>query len=123
MTVLNWPASPPPGWAAEYDGALREATRLGKPLLVGFYLDGCVPCKLMDRTTLRSEQVVKALGGFVPVRLNLAAEGDLAARLGVVAAPTYVALDPTETPLGRFEGSADETEFLRFLAAAQARRH
>jgi thiol:disulfide interchange protein DsbD len=116
------PVPPPEGWSEDYAAALREASATGRNVLVDFYLRGCAPCKVMDRTVMTAEPVKKALSEFVPVRLDLAAEGELADRFHVIGAPTYVALSPEGQMLSQATGTLTVEQFVAFLEEAAKRR-
>lgn len=71
-------------WGADFDEGQRVARESGKLLLVHFATSWCGFCKKMENETYRDPQVAKALNeGFVCVRLDAEAVGDLRARLRV----------------------------------------
>ena len=121
IAVLNWPTQPPAGWELDYQAALAKAKAEGKPLLVAFSLEGCPPCRQMERTTLRDEAVVQEVEHFVAVRVDALEAADLSARLGVQETPTYYVLDNTGAPLGRAVGYLEPDRFITFLREARMR--
>jgi thiol:disulfide interchange protein len=115
------PVPPPEGWSEDYAAALREAAATGRNVLIDFYLRGCAPCRVMDRTVMTAEPVKKALSEFVLVRLDLAAEDQLADRFQVVGAPTYVVLNPEGRMLSQTSGILTVEQFVTFLEQAAGR--
>lgn len=116
------PVPPPEGWSEDYAAALREASVTDRNVLVDFYLRGCAPCQVMDRTVMTAEPVKRALSEFVPVRLDLAAEDQLADRFDVLGAPTYVVLTPEGQMLSQTSGTLTVEQFVAFLEQAAKRR-
>lgn len=105
----------PTNWTTDYTTAVRAAAESRKNLLVAFHLEGCPPCRTMERTVLSSEPVRRAQQDFLSVRVDAAAHPELARRLGVIATPTYVILDPQEKILAQAEGLQSVGEFVNFL--------
>ena len=116
--VVTRPTPPPEGWGSDYGAALEQAAGSDRKVICAFYLDGCPPCKVMDRTVLITAEVKEALRGFVPVRVNMAREPELAARFGVIAAPTYVVVGADGRMLAGYVGSATVEQFVEFLKRA-----
>jgi thiol:disulfide interchange protein len=116
--VVTRPTPPPEGWGSDYAAALEEAADSGRKVLCAFYLDGCPPCKVMDRTVLTTAEVKAALHGFVPVRVNLSREPELATRFGAIAAPTYIVVGADGAMLAGHVGPATVEEFVAFLKRA-----
>lgn len=112
------PAAPPPGWEVDLTAAVELAKTSGKKLVLAFHSEGCPPCKAMDRTVLRSEEVQTALRPFVPVRVDAHEAQDVAVRYGVFATPAYVIIQPDGTPIGRADGFISAEQFVVFLSRA-----
>lgn len=88
-------------WLTSLPEALREATNASKPVLVDVGAPWCKACHLMQKTTLKDEDVVEKLAAFVPVHLNIKNPDRpdtkaLMNRLGVVGFPTYLVLYPAQ---------------------------
>ena len=124
FVLYAWNSStsePPQNWGVDYARARASAAAQNKNILVAFYLPGCPPCKLMDRTVLHEDRVIQAQENYISVRVDAGVETDLAARLGVYGTPTYVVLDPQENVLRRIEGVQSTEAFLEFLSAEKPR--
>lgn len=57
-------------WIHDLESGVRKAQLEGKPVILDFYGDWCIPCAEMDRTTFRDPEVVKAMGRFVTIKAD-----------------------------------------------------
>ncbi|HEX5278026.1 MAG TPA: protein-disulfide reductase DsbD [Fluviicoccus sp.] len=55
----------------ELDALLEESRRTGRPLLLDFYADWCVSCKIMDREIFGQAAVQQKLGNWLLVRADI----------------------------------------------------
>lgn len=117
--LVTRPSAGPVGWADDYGAAMSEAVAGNKHVLVAFYMEGCPPCYAMDRTVLPSEAVTSALEQYVPVRLDVDRERELANRFQVIATPTFAVVDAQGRLVARTEGFLPVEEFVRFLGQAR----
>jgi thiol:disulfide interchange protein DsbD len=89
----------------KYDAQLLAAK--GKPVIIDFYADWCIPCKELDAKTFPNATVAKELDRFVRVKADLTnADDPLVQKLtkdySIVGVPTVVLIDSTgKEPAGK----------------------
>jgi thiol:disulfide interchange protein len=87
------------GWHASLAEGLETAARENKPVLIDMWATWCKNCLTMDKTTLASDDVQKALSGYVKIKYQ-AEDADaeparsVLQRLGSSGLPTYAILKP-----------------------------
>jgi thiol:disulfide interchange protein DsbD len=87
------------GWHASLAEGLDAAARENKPVLIDMWATWCKNCLTMDKTTLASEDVHKALAGYVKIKYQ-AEDPDAEPARSVMkklessGLPTYVILKP-----------------------------
>jgi len=87
------------GWHASLAEGLETAARENKPVLIDMWATWCKNCLTMDKTTLASEDVQKALAGYVKIKYQ-AEDPDAEPARSVMkklessGLPTYVILKP-----------------------------
>jgi thioredoxin:protein disulfide reductase len=80
----------------KYDAAAIATT--GKPMIIDFYADWCIPCKELDEKTFSDRAVANELNRFVRVKADLTKPEDpqsqsLTKQYRIVGVPTIVFLD------------------------------
>ncbi len=53
------------------DAAVAEAKSTGRPVMIDFYADWCLPCKELDHRTFRDPRVIAAAKGWVLLKADL----------------------------------------------------
>ncbi|MFL6248611.1 MAG: cytochrome c biogenesis protein CcdA [Thermoanaerobaculia bacterium] len=86
-------------WQKYDTSALAAARASGKPVVIDFYADWCLPCKELDHKTFTDSQVVSELDRFVRVKADLTAAEDattkaLTKQYAILGVPTIVFIDP-----------------------------
>lgn len=114
------PLPTPPNWLTDFEVARGKAAGEGKLILVDFGASWCPACREMTRDVLPDASVAKALDGFVPVKIDVDTERDLAVRFRVDPIPAFIVLDSAGREVHRFEGYRDAREFVAELARARA---
>ena len=102
-------------WRPGYAAALDEARAGNKRTLVYFTASWCGPCQNLKHTTWADKGVEAALRDFVPVKVDVDAERDLATKYHVDAVPTFVVLDPGGASVGQWSGASPPAEFVSEL--------
>ncbi len=85
------------GWTASLSAGLADAKRDNKLVLVDFWATWCKNCLVMDTTTLQDPDVVRAIAGYVKIKLqtedpDAAPNRELLKRIGAVGLPAYAIL-------------------------------
>jgi len=105
--------------AATLDRELAAASANGQWVLVDYYADWCVSCKIMEKTVFGQSQVIEALNGVRLLRLDVTADNDasrqLLERYKVPGPPTLLWLGPdgSERRSHRITGEVDDKGFLQ----------
>ena len=113
-------------WENYSSGSVTLSQPQGKPVVMDFYADWCIPCHELDATTYRDPRVVKALESFRRVKVNLTKEDDAETQkavedFAIEGVPTILFLDPkgNEVKPMRTTGYIGPDEFLLLLKAYQ----
>ena len=121
VTLLRADARSPIAWTAYSEDALARAIAAGRPVLLDFEAEWCLPCREMERTTFRDPAVVRAAAAFATLKVDLTEEDDptaaLRERFGVAGVPTYVLLGPDGQERRRLVGFVSPGEMLTALDA------
>ncbi|HUP64906.1 MAG TPA: cytochrome c biogenesis protein CcdA, partial [Thermoanaerobaculia bacterium] len=94
-----WPRATGPAvqWASYDEASLAAARVQGKPVIIDFYADWCLPCKELDARTFTDSAVVSESSRFVRLKADLTRPGPSTSRLteqyAILGVPTIVFLD------------------------------
>ncbi len=99
---------------------LARARAAGRPLMVRFHAEWCLPCRTLEGQTLSHPTVRKALDPFLHLAVDTDESPEAATWYEVDALPTLLILDVNGTERARFEGLI-ETERLAERLNAVAR--
>ncbi len=107
-------------WAGSYAAAQQRAAQTGKPMILFFTAEWCVPCRIMKRSVWADPRVTAAVNAaFVPVAIDVNDPGVAAtlSRYGVGATPNTVITDSQGNVLRQREGGVSKSDFLEWLEA------
>ncbi len=85
-------------WKRYTPDVLKAALASGKPVVLDFYADWCLPCQEMEAVTYRNAEVIRGLERFEAVKVDLTDAGNeaemaLAERYQVMGIPTLIFFD------------------------------
>lgn len=110
----------PAGWNTNFVATLAEAKTNNRPALVFFTASWCGPCKMMVRSTLTNETVLKALEAFSHVAVDIDEQGPLARVHEISAVPTFKVLTPEGDAVASTSGFQTAEVFASWLTNAAA---
>lgn len=118
-TIDRWRYGEPKDWKTlnwhkDYDQALEEAKRVGKPVLIDFTTDWCGWCRVLERNTFSHPMVWEAMNERVVLcRIDADKEKEIANKYEVLAYPTIIVVDGKGETLIKEEGYKEPKEFYR----------
>lgn len=100
---------------AQLDAALGDAKASGQPLLLDWYADWCISCKVIEREVLTATEVTSQLGGYRLIRFDMtesnAEQRALLDRYKLFGPPAILF----------FDGKGDELADLRVVGEVDAK--
>ena len=109
-------------WRDNLTSAQTEARASNKPVLLYFWAEWCGPCHTMSRTTWSDARVKQAMGAFVPVKIDIDQQPDVARRYSIDAVPRIIALDRAGNIVASREGLIEADAMVQWLAEVTARQ-
>jgi thiol:disulfide interchange protein DsbD len=109
-------------WLRGEAEAAKLSRENGRPLVVDFMADWCLPCKEMDVRVFSHPDVVSQLGAFTLLRVDLTREDDdpslaaIKAKYGVNTLPAVRIVTPQGRIVHRFDTIIDAPTFLQGLS-------
>ncbi len=123
MTQRSDAAPPGVAWKPSLQVALQEAKRTKKPVMVELGAKWCAPCRAMEKNTYTQLSVVRESRKWVPVKIDIEAHPEIAARYGLQNPPLVVFLKSDGTVVSKFTGYADAAGMVKQMQAAYAKTH
>lgn len=108
-------------WAEDIASARELASDSGKPMMLFFTADWCVPCRIMKREVFADSEVMKVLNAkLVPVMIYEDSPGGEAAfsQFNVKGTPITILTDAGGNVLDYAVGGISKAEFMELLAGA-----
>ncbi len=106
------------------DQELNSAIQRGKPALIDFYADWCIPCKEMDRITFSHEDVIDRSKSYTMIKVDLSREKgefekNVQQQFRIKGVPTYlfISSEGKEKTDLRSTGFEKPEEFVKRLEA------
>ena len=102
-------------WRTDFAAATEEARREKKPVFAYFTAVWCAPCQTLAHTTWADRDVEATLRDYVPVKIDIDRNRELAEKYGVQAVPTFAVLGSDGQPVRQTDGALPPEDFLRWL--------
>ncbi len=97
-----------------FEKALEEAKTQKKVVFVDFYTTWCAPCKILDRTTWKDEQVLDWLEKHtIPLKIDAERQVALSRKYRITAYPTLILIKPDGSEMDRITGYRPPEEFIK----------
>lgn len=107
------------GWVENFQGALEQAKKENKPVLVDFYATWCGPCKMMDKQTYTDSAVAAEMSNWVSVKIDVDKHEALARQYKIESIPTTVLLGSDGKTISSTSGFLGPKEFVSLLSKAR----
>jgi thiol:disulfide interchange protein/DsbC/DsbD-like thiol-disulfide interchange protein len=105
-------------WQVFEESRAHRLIEDGRPVILDFMADWCLPCRELDEQTFSNPEVAKVLGGFERFKVNLTqaspANDAIRQAYGALGVPTVVVFDGGKE-LFRITGFVRPGEFLKLL--------
>ncbi len=112
-------------WRPFSADALAQARSEGRPAVVDFRADWCMPCLEMERTTFVSPDVTEKVGDYVMLRADVTEMSNeteaLLSKYGVLGVPTTLFFTPDGAERHRSVGYIGAEDFARMLDDSRKR--
>ncbi|HUI28554.1 MAG TPA: thioredoxin family protein, partial [Candidatus Kryptonia bacterium] len=103
---------------------IEQSRTAGRPLVLEFGAEWCIPCGEMARTTFVDPDVVRTSAHFSMVKADITEQNDdndrLLQQFDVRGVPTVLVYDAAGNEVGRLVGYTSATELLEVMRKAVA---
>ncbi len=107
-------------WKPYSQEELSKAGEAGKPVIIDFYAEWCIPCKELDKMTFSNPAVIDESARFVRLKVDLTSSTSEAAvnlikTFNITGVPTVVIFDASGNEVERITKFVPADEFLKSL--------
>ena len=103
-------------WLTDWRQARDVAQKQHRLVLLHFWSGSCVPCKRLETNVFNRPEVARAFrAGYIPVKVNVDQDRQLATHYGVTSWPTDVIVDATGKVLHRQQSPPEAHQYVAFL--------
>ena len=105
-------------WADNYTVAQQQAVQSGKPMILFFTGQWCVPCRIMKRNVWADQQVTATVNAeFIPVLIDVddPNSGEAMTHYRVGVTPITIVVDSKGNVLKHKQGGIGKAEFLELI--------
>jgi len=103
-------------WEQDYQTAIQESQKSGKPLFIMMTADWCGPCKKLERDTLSDPKVRDFMKAFVSVKAY--EDEKVEKKYGYNGYPTLVIADKKGEKVYKFSGYMPPGPFIKEISNA-----
>lgn len=107
-------------WLTDYKAALAKAKAENKLVVVDFYATWCGPCKMLDQNTFTDQRVYRKMTEFVPLKIDVDQQREIAAQYGIRSLPTTAIIKADGQTVSGMIGFMDADRYLEFLDTAES---
>ncbi len=108
-------------WVYDLGEAQQMAQRDQRLLLIHFYADWCGPCRSLEQSVFPDPNVGRTLAArYVPVKINIDKNQELAKRYGVTQIPMDVIADPQGHVLRQANSPSNPIQYVQLLNSLAA---
>ncbi len=114
-------------WTHNLKDGLAEAKAKHKPVMIDFMAVWCPPCRAMEDSTFSDPDVIRKAGAFIPVRIDIDKQRELAAKYhglarkyGGVGIPNILFMKEDEAELKHIVGYYTPAQLMGAMDSALA---
>lgn len=103
-------------WQDDVNSALRLSNQTGQPVLLHFYSNNCVPCKMLDAKAFKNPALGQVMAkSVIPVKINYDQHRDIAQHYNITRFPTDLFLHHTGEELYRTVSPQDPADYAKLI--------